>query len=142
MDIANLTNPIPYHILNHQIKSRHKTIPTQHNTAQHLKRPRKIKETETANNSTMPAPVEQTNGGPAPAPVSSNEFFESIGKKANNLGSTTNGTNGTNGTIEDDDEKVVQEIESLCMNCRENVSKHPPWFSFSSSAHTVLTQSD
>ena len=90
----------------------------------------------------MPAPVEQTNGGPAPAPVSSNEFFESIGKKANNLGSTTNGTNGTNGTIEDDDEKVVQEIESLCMNCRENVSKHPPWFSFSSSAHTVLTQSD
>ena len=76
----------------------------------------------------MPAPVEQTNGGPAP--ISSTDFFESIGKKADTLGSTTNGThvtngtNGTNGTTEDDDEKVVQEIESLCMNCRENVSKH------------------
>ena len=74
----------------------------------------------------MPAPVEQTNGGPAP--ISSGEFFESIGKKAGHLGSTngingTNGsTNGANGATGDDDEKVVQEIESLCMNCHENVS--------------------
>ena len=74
----------------------------------------------------MPAPVEQTNGGPAP--ISSTDFFESIGKKATHLDST-NGTNGTNGSTNgangatgDDDEKVVQEIESLCMNCHENVS--------------------
>ena len=70
----------------------------------------------------MPAPVEQTNGGPAH--ISSTEFFESIGKKATHLDSTngTNGTNGANGATGDDDEKVVQEIESLCMNCHENVS--------------------
>ena len=70
----------------------------------------------------MPAPVEQTNGGPAP--ISSTDFFESIGKKATHLDSTngTNGTNGANGATGDDDEKVVQEIESLCMNCHENVS--------------------
>ncbi|RYP04596.1 hypothetical protein DL764_004333 [Monosporascus ibericus] len=66
----------------------------------------------------MSAPEEQNNG-PGPATVSSNEFFETIGKKVDHLAPTTNGTNGVlqDG---DDDEKIVEEIESLCMNCREN----------------------
>ncbi|KAI0901080.1 zinc finger protein zpr1 [Annulohypoxylon nitens] len=56
---------------------------------------------------------------------SSTDFFESIGHKAEHLAPVTNGTNGINGTngvahTEDDDEKVVEEIESLCMNCHEN----------------------
>lgn len=72
----------------------------------------------------MSASEEHTNGH---APISSNEFFETIGKKAGHLApasNDTNGTNGTNGVHENkiDDEKVVEEIESLCMNCHENVS--------------------
>jgi zinc finger protein ZPR1 len=60
------------------------------------------------------------------------DFFDSIGKKAENL--TINDQTGKNNsatpdsesktlepTIEDDEPKVVDEIESLCMNCRENV---------------------
>ncbi|RYP53722.1 hypothetical protein DL768_001322 [Monosporascus sp. mg162] len=59
----------------------------------------------------MPAPEEQTNGN-GPAPVSSNEFFETIGKKVDHLAPTANGTNGA---PQDggDDEKIVEEIESL-----------------------------
>ena len=55
--------------------------------------------------------------------VSSSDFFEAIGQKAGHLAPTTNGTNGTNGEAQKngDDEKVVEEIESLCMNCHENV---------------------
>ncbi|RYP31322.1 hypothetical protein DL767_005835 [Monosporascus sp. MG133] len=66
----------------------------------------------------MPAPEEQTNGN-GPTPVSSNEFFETIGKKVDHLAPTANGTDGA---PQDggDDEKIVEEIESLCMNCREN----------------------
>ncbi|KAI1260738.1 ZPR1 zinc-finger domain-containing protein [Xylariaceae sp. FL1019] len=46
------------------------------------------------------------------------EFFESIGQKAGQLAPSTNGANGV---VEGaDDEKVVEEIESLCMNCHEN----------------------
>ncbi|KAI0181592.1 ZPR1 zinc-finger domain-containing protein [Hypoxylon sp. FL1284] len=54
--------------------------------------------------------------------VSSTDFFESIGQKAGHLTPATNGTNGTNGVAHngDDDEKVVEEIESMCMNCHEN----------------------
>ncbi|KAG4220493.1 hypothetical protein PC116_g31028, partial [Phytophthora cactorum] len=54
--------------------------------------------------------------------VSSSDFFEAIGQKAGHLAPTTNGTNGTNGEAQKngDDEKVVEEIESLCMNCHEN----------------------
>ncbi|KAI1765203.1 zinc finger protein zpr1 [Hypoxylon sp. FL1150] len=51
--------------------------------------------------------------------VSSTDFFESIGQKAGHLAPTTNGTNGVT-PKGDDDEKVVEEIESLCMNCHEN----------------------
>ncbi|KAI0853917.1 zf-ZPR1-domain-containing protein [Daldinia vernicosa] len=51
--------------------------------------------------------------------VSPPDFFESIGQKAGHLAPTTNGTNGVAHT-DGDDEKVVEEIESLCMNCHEN----------------------
>ncbi|KAI0479126.1 ZPR1 zinc-finger domain-containing protein [Xylariaceae sp. FL0804] len=51
--------------------------------------------------------------------VSGPDFFESIGHKAGQLAPTTNGANGvTNGV--DHEEKVVEEVESLCMNCHEN----------------------
>ncbi|KAI1492390.1 ZPR1 zinc-finger domain-containing protein [Biscogniauxia mediterranea] len=50
---------------------------------------------------------------------SSTDFFEAIGQKAGHLAPATNGTNGdTNETA--DEEKVVEQIESLCMNCHEN----------------------
>ncbi|KAI1471269.1 zf-ZPR1-domain-containing protein [Daldinia caldariorum] len=55
--------------------------------------------------------------------VTSTDFFEAIGQKAGHLAPTTNGTNGTtNGEAQKngDDEKIVEEIESLCMNCHEN----------------------
>jgi hypothetical protein len=42
------------------------------------------------------------------------DHFESIGKKANHL--------TTGETESEDDQRVVDEIESLCMNCREDVS--------------------
>ncbi len=45
------------------------------------------------------------------------QFFESIGSKVENLAPATNGEP----TAEDDERKPVEEIESLCMNCGENV---------------------
>ncbi|RYP58622.1 hypothetical protein DL769_008877 [Monosporascus sp. CRB-8-3] len=63
----------------------------------------------------MPAPEEQTNStgnGNSPAPVSSNEFFETIGKKVDHLAPITNGTNGVH-QDGGDDEKIVEEVESL-----------------------------
>ncbi|KAI0018223.1 ZPR1 zinc-finger domain-containing protein [Xylariomycetidae sp. FL0641] len=51
--------------------------------------------------------------------VSPTDFFESIGQKAGQLAPDATATNGApNG--DSNDEKVVEEIESLCMNCREN----------------------
>ncbi|KAI0140490.1 ZPR1 zinc-finger domain-containing protein [Xylariaceae sp. FL1272] len=50
--------------------------------------------------------------------ANSTEFFESIGHKAGQLAPSTNGANGAVDGA--DDEKVVEEIESLCMNCHEN----------------------
>jgi hypothetical protein len=63
------------------------------------------------------------------------DFFESLGKKADHLTiderngkgkAATNGTasenTGTTEQAEDENEpKIVDEIESLCMNCHENV---------------------
>ncbi len=94
----------------------------------------------------MPAAEEKTNG---PAPISSNDFFETIGKKAGHLAPTPNGTNGTNGTNGDngahenggDNEKIVEEIESLCMNCHENVSNVDTGPGFYPS-YAVLTLND
>ena len=63
---------------------------------------------------------------PKPDGKAFDDFFDSIGNKAQNL--TTNGTdekptaNGDGTVAEPEEEqKVVDEIESLCMNCRENV---------------------
>ncbi|KAJ9138680.1 Zinc finger protein ZPR1 [Pleurostoma richardsiae] len=69
----------------------------------------------------MPGKVDntaQTNGA-APNGVSSQEFFESIGHKAEQIAPTTT-TNGAQTNGGDDDGKVVEEIESLCMQCHEN----------------------
>jgi len=76
--------------------------------------------------------VDHTQDEPKPDSAAFDDFFESLGKKAENL--TINEQNGAKSatndteskadetTAEDDDEpKVVDEIESLCMNCRENV---------------------
>ncbi|KAJ2902139.1 putative zinc finger protein zpr1 protein [Zalerion maritima] len=56
-----------------------------------------------------------------PAPtgsvVSPNEFFESIGKKADDVAPAATAEDGEDG---EDGRKVVEEIESLCMNCHEN----------------------
>jgi len=76
----------------------------------------------------------KTRQDPQPDGAAFDQFFDSIGKKAENL--TINGdgkpaTNGTESTSletaseenpDDDEPRVVDEIESLCMNCRENVS--------------------
>ncbi|KAI1174984.1 ZPR1 zinc-finger domain-containing protein [Nemania sp. FL0916] len=64
----------------------------------------------------MSAPEDQTT-----TTASSTEFFESIGKKADQLAPLTNG-HGTNGATpaDDDDGRVVEQIESLCMNCHED----------------------
>lgn len=50
------------------------------------------------------------------------DLFNTIGEKAEKVAPVA----APNGTTEDD-EKVVEEIESLCMNCEENVSRtHSP----------------
>jgi zinc finger protein len=70
--------------------------------------------------------------GPTPDGAAFDDFFDSIGKKAENL--TTNARTGKKAsatpdseskalgpTTDDDEPKIVDEIESLCMNCRKNV---------------------
>jgi zinc finger protein len=63
----------------------------------------------------------------APDGAAFDDFFESIGKKAENLTSKDGkveaqpNTNGTTTEDDADEQKVVDEIESLCMNCHENV---------------------
>lgn len=67
-----------------------------------------------------------TRDSPKPDGAAFDDFFESLGKKAQNL--TVNEQNGhkedaANGGAEltdEDGQKVVDEIESLCMNCHEN----------------------
>lgn len=55
------------------------------------------------------------NGEQAPLEgASAPEFFESIGKKADQL-------NGTAGQDDEAEPKAVEQIESLCMNCHEQV---------------------
>ena len=55
---------------------------------------------------------------PKPDGAAFDDYFESLQKKADTL-TTESGANAAN---EDDDEpRVVDEIESLCMNCHENV---------------------
>lgn len=51
------------------------------------------------------------------------DYFESLGQKAQNLSANDQKDGAaTNSTLESDEEqRVVDEIESLCMNCHENV---------------------
>lgn len=49
--------------------------------------------------------------------ISSSEHFQTIGQQVDNVAPATNGAEQT----ENDDVKPVDEIESLCMNCHENV---------------------
>lgn len=49
--------------------------------------------------------------------ISSTEYFQSIGQQVNQVAPATNGVEQ-----DGDDAKPVEEIESLCMNCHENVS--------------------
>lgn len=69
---------------------------------------------------------------PKPDGAAFDDFFDSIGKKAENLNITNQAGKKDSATqdsesqalesaTEDDEPKVVDEIESLCMNCRENV---------------------
>jgi hypothetical protein len=51
--------------------------------------------------------------------ISSSGLFGSIGQKVQTVDTAAIGGDGA---TEDGDEKVVEEIESLCMNCHENVS--------------------
>ncbi|KAG8164081.1 hypothetical protein KVR01_005999 [Diaporthe batatas] len=47
-------------------------------------------------------------------PVTSNEYFRSIGQQVDQVAPATNGASDS------DDVKPVEEIESLCMNCHDN----------------------
>jgi hypothetical protein len=47
------------------------------------------------------------------------ELFNTIGEKVEQVAPTA----VADGTAGAEDEKVVEEIESLCMNCEENVSR-------------------
>ena len=58
------------------------------------------------------------------------DLFQDMGRQVE---VTNAGTNGT-----DDEQKVVEEIESLCMNCHENVSEQY----VIKRASTNLTQGD
>lgn len=51
--------------------------------------------------------------------VSSNEYFRSIGQQVDQVAPATNGAS------DNDDIKPVEEIQSLCMNCHDNVSRVP-----------------
>lgn len=57
---------------------------------------------------------EQPKSTTAQTPIN---FFESIGSKAQGLSTAMNGE-----TANEDEIPPVDEIESLCMNCHENVS--------------------
>lgn len=67
---------------------------------------------------------------PKPDGAAFDDFFESIGKKTQNLAINEQAT--SNGSIpqlnEEEDQRVVDEIESLCMNCHENVVYLPSGF--------------
>lgn len=67
----------------------------------------------------------QTNGttnGTTNGAISSTEYFQAIGAQVDQVAPSTNGAEPA-----DDDVKPVEEIESLCMNCHEDVRQtaHP-----------------
>ncbi|KAH8601322.1 ZPR1 zinc-finger domain-containing protein [Bisporella sp. PMI_857] len=58
---------------------------------------------------------------PKPDGAAFDDFFESIGKKTENLTVKDEPTDGAAPKLNDEeDQRVVDEIESLCMNCHEN----------------------
>ena len=69
---------------------------------------------------------------PKPDGAAFDDYFESLGKKAEHLTINEDGKQESpvapNGTVtkpaEEDDQKVIDEIESLCMNCHENVGAY------------------
>ena len=75
--------------------------------------------------------ADPTQEDPKPDGAAFDEFFESIGKKAEQLtfndqseiSSQENGDAAQQPEQGEEDQKVVDEIESLCMNCHENVSR-------------------
>lgn len=64
--------------------------------------------------------------GQATKTINSTEFFESIGQKASQLNGTAGDAAAEGQQDGDDEPKVVEQIESLCMNCHENVRAHSP----------------
>jgi len=67
-----------------------------------------------------------TNEEPKPDGKAFDDYFDSIGKKAEQL--NANGEKPVNGAtsesteaVDDGEPKIVDEIESMCMNCHENV---------------------
>lgn len=50
------------------------------------------------------------------------DFFESIGKKTQDLAINDQGDGSLPKLSQEENQKVVDEIESLCMNCHENVT--------------------
>jgi zinc finger protein len=69
-----------------------------------------------------------TQDDPMPVGAAFDDFFESIGKKAEQLAindksdkSPNAGGDASQPEQGEDEQKVVDEIESLCMNCHENV---------------------
>lgn len=67
----------------------------------------------------MSAPDEN----PKPDGKAFDDFFDSIGSKAEQVNSSkaTDATKATPAVEEEEEQKVVDEIESLCMNCHANV---------------------
>lgn len=63
---------------------------------------------------------------PIPDSAAFDDFFESIGKKTQNLAINDQVT-PSDGSLpkldQEENQKVVDEIESLCMNCHENVTR-------------------
>lgn len=61
---------------------------------------------------------------PKPDGKAFDDFFDSIGSKAEQVDSkNNNATTAITGGEQEDDQRVVDEIESLCMNCHANVSR-------------------
>lgn len=62
------------------------------------------------------------------------DFFEAIGDKVSNFNDVANGE-----STEDDGRPPVEEIESLCMNCHENVRHTLPLSSSSLDAPRIAS---
>jgi hypothetical protein len=63
------------------------------------------------------------------------ELFNPIGATVEKVAPTAV-SNGANDVARDEDERVVEEVESLCMNCEENVG----FWRYPRSENDLLTQ--